>query len=400
MGKTAAQKTTSGGKRDGDISKNFILNNFNIYKNIILYGPPGTGKTLYTKELSTIIATKNIVTDLKQQYRDLVNSNQIVFTTFHQSYAYEEFMEGIKPIVNGSNVEYQVRDGIFKRQSIIALANYLGISDVQVSNVTKTIDELFSPENNQHYIELKKKIKAKIKTKINTTKKKANHKNYVLIIDEINRGNISQIFGELITLIEGDKRYGEPNMISVTLPYSGETFVVPPNLWIIGTMNTADRSAESLDTALRRRFIFIEMPPVYKDLVTISNVNLAEMLKRINDRIFLLKGKDYEIGHGYFTGLTQSNSIEDIHNIITYSILPLLEEYFYNDYKKIRYVLGNAFAINMFSTGDREFEEPLNGNWGSDWDGDNISNSDEFIEVVRPLSEEQVIKGIISKETS
>jgi len=166
--------------------------------------------------------------------------------------------------------------------------------------------------------------------------------NYVVIIDEINRGNISAIFGELITLLEEDKRKGNDEALSVTLPYSQESFSVPKNLYIIGTMNTADRSVEALDTALRRRFEFKEMMP---DLDVIKNeevdgVKLSEVLKTINERIELLIDRDHTIGHSYFCN---SNTPEALANAFNNKIIPLLQEYFYGDYGKIGLVLGKGF---------------------------------------------------------
>lgn len=171
--------------------------------------------------------------------------------------------------------------------------------------------------------------------------------NYVLIIDEINRGNVANIFGELITLIEPDKRAGMKEALSTILPYSKTEFTVPPNLHIIGTMNTADRSVEALDTALRRRFIFIEKTT---DLSLINqpgklNVDLQTTLETINNRIEALLDKDHCIGHSYFMKLEDSDSPEDdLKKIFAFRIIPLLEEYFYGDPVKIGMVLGKAFV--------------------------------------------------------
>ncbi|MCW1149161.1 AAA family ATPase [Flavobacterium lacisediminis] len=168
-------------------------------------------------------------------------------------------------------------------------------------------------------------------------------KPYVLIIDEINRGNVSQIFGELITLIEDSKRLGKEEALEVTLPYSKEKFGVPPNLYIIGTMNTADRSVEALDTALRRRFSFVEMPPKY-DLYglkyKISDYEASEILRTINTRIEKLIDKDHAIGHAYFLNKTYTSIVESFYK----NIIPLLQEYFFGDYGKIGLVLGKGFV--------------------------------------------------------
>lgn len=173
--------------------------------------------------------------------------------------------------------------------------------------------------------------------------------NYVLIIDEINRGNIANIFGELITLIEDSKRAGEKEAISVKLPYSKETFSVPNNLYIIGTMNTADRSVEALDSALRRRFVFEEMmpcPDLLKD-VKVENLDifLKDLLETINGRIEILKDREHQIGHSYFMGFVKGKACKakELLPVFKNNIIPLLQEYFYGDYEKILLVLGEGF---------------------------------------------------------
>lgn len=178
----------------------------------------------------------------------------------------------------------------------------------------------------------------------------ATKKPFVLIIDEINRGNISQIFGELITLIEEDKRLGKEEALEATLPYSKEKFGVPPNLYIIGTMNTADRSVEALDAALRRRFCFEEVPPNPELIATagklkandgiLDNIDLPHLLVTINMRIEKLLDKDHQIGHSYFMDVT---SLEELQRAFQYKIIPLLQEYFFGDYGKIGLVLGKDF---------------------------------------------------------
>lgn len=218
-----------------------------------------------------------------------------VFTTFHQSFSYEDFIEGIKPVMEEGQelLTYEIRNGIFKELCLRAQND---------------------PDNR-----------------------------YAIFIDEINRGNISQIFGELITLIEPDKRLGAKNELKVRLPYSKKEFGVPANLDIYGTMNTADRSVEALDTALRRRFSFIEKIPDSKVLndSDYKNIDLARLLDTINQRIELLLDKDYQIGHSYFIGI---ENLDDLKVVFKDKIIPLLEEYFYGDFGKIGLVLGGSFV--------------------------------------------------------
>jgi len=231
------------------------------------------------------------------------------FTTFHQSFSYEDFIEGIKPVMdeeNNSELAYEIQDGIFKKISLKARNN-------------------------------------------------PNQK-YALFIDEINRGNVANIFGELITLIEPDKREGEENELSVLLPYSKKSFSVPKNLDIIGTMNTADRSVEALDTALRRRFSFIEMTPSSKvledDNIKCGKVDIPKLLDTINLRIEKLLDKDHCIGHSYFFKLKKDSSLSMLQGIFKDNIIPLLQEYFYGDFGKIGLVLGKAFVTETNTSKD------------------------------------------------
>ena len=216
------------------------------------------------------------------------------FVTFHQSFSYEDFIEGIKPDLNLENGElaYKIEDGVFK----------------QLCNKAR----------------------------------RDPHNKYALFIDEINRGNVSAIFGELITLIEESKRAGREDEIEVLLPYSKEKFSVPNNVYVIGTMNTADRSVEALDTALRRRFSFVEMQPNPNILLDSEylDVDLKRLLETINQRIEVLVDKDHQIGHSYFIGI---QNIEDLKQTFKDKIIPLLEEYFYGDFGKIGLVLGGSF---------------------------------------------------------
>jgi len=190
-----------------------------------------------------------------------------------------------------------------------------------------------------------------IKKKFAQNEENSAPEKYVLIIDEINRGNVAAIFGELITLIEPDKRTGNPEALEAQLPYSKEWFGVPSNLHIIGTMNTADRSVEALDTALRRRFSFVEMLPnpavIKKHGVSggvIEGIDLVELLKVINDRIEALVDRDHTIGHSYFMN---AKSVNDLRLVFKDKIVPLLQEYFFGDFGKIGLVLGSEFVEKM-----------------------------------------------------
>lgn len=371
--------------------------NQNSSLNQILYGPPGTGKTYHTIDKALEILGENLESrdEKKAKFDEYVKNGQIVFTTFHQSYGYEEFVEGIKPRIdskeNYKEIEYEIKDGIFKEFCERALDtkqkfNFVQIKDnflnhcrekksiiyknkeykfeepnnlitgnlkIHINYIRDMIEQIGLSYGNLSDTEIEGYIRSKIDSGDNIIK---NYKiildyfyykyinfSFVFVIDEINRGNVSKIFGELITLIEPSKRIGEKEELKVTLPYSGEKFGVPKNVYIIGTMNTADRSITSLDIALRRRFEFIEMmPDVSKLSMDCEGINLQELLKAINTRIEYLLDREKTIGHAFFIGVENLN---DLKSIFQNKIIPLLQEYFYNDYALINAVLNDNGMI-------------------------------------------------------
>ncbi len=467
----------------------------NMPPNQILYGPPGTGKTYKTTELAVQIADPEWYASLtetdtikrhkaiKEKYDELIKAKQIAFTTFHQSFSYEDFIEGLKAYVpdGEKNIAYKVEDGIFKQIALqaqkaegINKSDMLGLNDAP--KIWKiALGEKGDVERRKKYLEngeirigwnaagnlLKERVKDQLEyfdslgpndqtslydfsegmkigdvvlclrdrksiqaigvissdyyfdeqayeldsdfahvrkvkwlakginfnilalnhnfqlgiksvhelvriswgqfveelkaqdiiiEEIHNPKKLiTNSVNYVLIMDEINRGNISKIFGELITLIEDDKRAGKSDARELTLPYSKEPFTVPSNLYLIGTMNTADKSLTQLDLALRRRFEFKEIGPdikVLKDLEASSDaVDIPTMLETMNKRIQYLKGKDYQIGHSYFMPLckkmNEAEYLKMLQQIFKNKIIPLLQEYFFSNLKHIGLVLND-----------------------------------------------------------
>jgi hypothetical protein len=323
------------------VSTKTFANSIPIQLNQILYGPPGTGKTYNGINLAlSIIEGKSETelsfedrTSLKSRYQRYVDSGQILFTTFHQSMSYEDFVEGIKPRFHETDdgskqLIYEVESGLFKIACAHAAYN--------------TYLELHSNEETPASAELVGKFNSGAFQKA-MANQDIQGKPVVLIIDEINRGNVSAIFGELITLIEESKRAGRDEALEVILPYSKQKFSVPSNLYLIGTMNTADRSVEALDTALRRRFAFVEMMPKAELLgeIIIENINLRHVLSRINNRIKVLLDKDHQIGHSY---LINVQSTRDLTHAFNNCIVPLLKEYFYRDEEKIALVLGPGFV--------------------------------------------------------
>lgn len=460
--------------------------------NQILYGPPGTGKTYSTIKKAIEIIDGKIDNsedrdELKKKFDSYIENGQIKFITFHQSYSYEEFIEGLKAESDeNNNIKYEIKDGVFKdicesakniqikskrsysfdnssniwkmslgnsqlekenyvfeyciKNSVVLLGfgEYKDFSDCDDENSIskklniengypikaidifknkmqkgdlilisygnlklraiarvvgkyKLIDDdsldsfvqarevewLLIPNEPFYYDKILDKkfiqktiynIKDNVKidelTNILSDKSKIESKNYVLIIDEINRGNISKIFGELITLIEPSKRIGAKDAITVELPYSKDKFGVPSNLYIIGTMNTADRSIALMDMALRRRFDFIEMMPDYsllKDIV-VDGIEIAKMLKAINERVDALYDRDHMIGHAYFIGV---KNIDELSDVFRNRIVPLLCEYFYDDWEKIRAVLADDQKPQnqqFIKEKDIDFEKLFSGN--------------------------------------
>ena len=390
------------------VENNQNISNLNVMKlqhplNQILFGAPGTGKTYNTKRIAVeIINGEKARTreEINTEYEDLVNAKQIVFTTFHQSLSYEDFIEGIKPETIDGNVTYEVKDGIFKslcKSAIQTIANnkahnfdevwdkliemvkneiakdkllkigsweyglstkdslkYSSINSPSQYSFTITKQNILDTYQNKQarpsgaFQKDMKDIVEYMKHNLNLMDYKEEkgvfHSNipYVLIIDEINRGNVSAIFGELITLLEEDKRKGNKEQTEVILPYSSEKFSVPNNVYVIGTMNTADRSVEALDTALRRRFSFVEMQPNPSILLDseYKDVDLKLLLETINQRIEVLVDKDHQIGHSYFITI---KNLDDLRQTFKDKIIPLLEEYFYGDFGKIGLVLGGNF---------------------------------------------------------
>ncbi|HED0780079.1 TPA: AAA family ATPase [Campylobacter jejuni] len=407
------------------IKGNSIMEN-NLFLNQILYGPPGTGKTYHTIDKALEIISKvekielpdeNNRVDRKKLFNEYVKNGQIVFTTFHQSYGYEEFVEGIKPRMdkeNSKEIEYEIKDGIFKELCEKALENrdsiknfnfYIDKLKEKVKIDDNNPEKYFELPNTKYFIQyrngrtfrikfdgmsknhkdypvsidnIEKLYKTSIADEIYNSayvkailnylksqgledykeKDEKTNSPYIIIIDEINRGNVSKIFGELITLIEPSKRIGEKEELKVTLPYSGEKFGVPKNVYIIGTMNTADRSITSLDTALRRRFEFVEMmPDVSKLSMDCEGINLQELLKAINTRIEYLLDREKTIGHAFFVSV---ENLEDLKKVFQNKIIPLLQEYFYNDYALINEVLNHNGMIKEDKKDDKYLQKIKN----------------------------------------
>ena len=399
--------------------------------NTILYGPPGTGKTYETARRAVEIIDGSAPEDRKAlmaRYKELQRQERIAFVTFHQSYAYEDFIEGIRPVMDEEEADgsprYRIVDGVFKKlakqakivrpisadtpvsgtsdfeflwqkllESIDAnpdkqyqlggerdkksylltitdrgnlgyktvdigkdnfdeknltlqksllekvwnhLFNFDRINSVQANKITEQYKPIYAVVfNEMKNLEEPEPMYSEIETieaPVLATS------NYVLIVDEINRGNISKILGELITLLEDDKRIGEDNELTVTLPYSREPFSLPPNLYLIGTMNTADKSLALLDVALRRRFTFEELTPDFMLCQPALSPEMLKALMELNRRITLRKDRDHRIGHAFFMKI--GSDVNAFNAAFRGKVLPLLQEYFFNDWDGVRYVLG------------------------------------------------------------
>lgn len=451
------------------LSQKEVNNPMPFAKNTILYGPPGTGKTYQTVNYAVAIIEGKSLKDIQaenheevlKRYQQYRQDGRIEFTTFHQSFGYEDFIEGIRPKFFDENeeeageIQYEITKGIFKafclkaqipiadaKQSpygfsdtpsvwkvslggtgghplrnycmqndcirigwdeygetvtdetnyfvggkyvLNAFLNRMQLGDIVLSCYSaRTIDAIGvitgDPEwlpNEDHYkrsrkvnwllkgkkidieeFQLSRSLVQSTVYQLDTTAAeviKVLEKNgfapttavetkpYVFIIDEINRGNISKIFGELITLIEPSKRLGQSEGLQVRLPYSQKLFGIPDNVYLLGTMNTADRSIAMLDIALRRRFSFVEIMPDSGVLygVEVEGISISGLLTTLNRRIEVLFDREHTLGHAFFTPLCQSPSIQTLGEIFRDKVVPLLQEYFYDDYEKICLVLGD-----------------------------------------------------------
>jgi 5-methylcytosine-specific restriction endonuclease McrBC GTP-binding regulatory subunit McrB len=376
----------------------------NMPLNQILYGPPGTGKTYATIERALRILDPALLVklegepslqkrrlDMKARFDVLKGAGRVRFVTFHQSFSYEDFVEGIRAQSGPNGLHYSVEPGVFKQ----LCEDAAGMPDVDkviqqfLDDAADKPQALSTPKGKPFTVTYQdgnetvaclpassttnKPLPANIEAVKQVLRGQSPQKIYcesyvlgivnhlkpklpadaikvherqphVLVIDEINRGNVSRIFGELITLIEPSKRAGQPEVLSTTLPYSREPFSVPDNVYLIGTMNTADRSLASLDVALRRRFVFEELPPepaLLSGVKVQGRVPLDELLSVINQRIEALLDRDHLIGHASFMPLMAEPTLGKLAEVFRRQVLPLLQEYFFEDWQRIQWVLND-----------------------------------------------------------
>ena len=316
--------------------------------NTILYGPPGTGKTYTTVRRCVEICggpKEGSDREIRKRYRALADAGRIEFITFHQSYGYEEFVEGLRPVTVSVETE---EDACSVRRS----GGDAGCSEspaVETGTVNGPGFHLVPTPG--------------VLRRIAERARKKPREAHILVIDEINRANVSKVMGELVTLLEEDKREGAENEVAVTLPHSGDRFTLPSNLHVLGTMNTADRSIALLDTALRRRFEFEELAPNPSDLQRAgeeTGIKLPEVLRVMNERLEWLIDRDHLIGHAW---LMKARTRADVDRIMRRKIIPLIAEYFYDDWEKVHAVLGG--------TGDFVEGQPLDPPPGFDDTGEN-----------------------------
>lgn len=387
--------------------------------NTILYGPPGTGKTFFCFQKAVDICDGKAPAEPMARFEELRQAGRIEFVTFHQSFSYEEFVEGLRPVLDEkveNGARYEIRDGIFKQIARRAAHPFKPretdferlwhglVQDIE----DKTLSELAGLSPHTHFrlsvdenhrtiwgenakTERKNRFfkcspqtarliwektrdfpvvnsgdvrriadlqqpagfvavvvnQLKLRERAPLAPNGQNAPPFVLIIDEINRGNISKIFGELITLLEPDKRLGAAHSLRVRLPYSQENFGVPSNLFVLATMNTADKSLALLDIALRRRFVFEEVRPDF-DLPILAEQLTDEMravLKQLNARLMAILDREHRIGHAFF--MQVNRDCANFNAVFGRSIVPLLQEFFYSDWQGLREVLGENGKGNI-----------------------------------------------------